>query len=159
MPLKLDAWTACPHDRPLAEVPEVLKANFGRGCYQAGKRSSPDRGDSQHRGNAGRDGIAATPDFHGRADEPALPGSGYRRATGSGRPPAAMQDVEDVGEQRGVHGLVLLQRLQQPGRAGHGERHDQPVRLGEVQGAFGGLAGRVLVAECLGRGRRGAESR
>ncbi len=30
MPLKLGACTACPHDRPLAEALEVLKANFRR---------------------------------------------------------------------------------------------------------------------------------
>ena len=35
--------------------------------YEAGKRSSPDSGDSPHRDNAGRDGIAAAPDVHGRA--------------------------------------------------------------------------------------------
>jgi hypothetical protein len=37
------------------------------GGYEAGKRSSPDRGDSPYRDNAGRDGIAAAPDVHGRA--------------------------------------------------------------------------------------------
>ena len=31
-PLKLGACTACPHDRPLAEALEVLKANFGPGA-------------------------------------------------------------------------------------------------------------------------------
>ena len=35
--------------------------------YEAGKRSSPDRGDSPHWDNTGRDGIAATPGFNGRA--------------------------------------------------------------------------------------------
>jgi hypothetical protein len=28
VPLKLGAYTACPHDRPLAKAVEVLKANF-----------------------------------------------------------------------------------------------------------------------------------
>jgi aryl-alcohol dehydrogenase-like predicted oxidoreductase len=50
-----------------------------------------------------------------------------------------MQDVEDVGGQRGVRGLVPGQRLQQPGRAGHRERQDQPVRLSEAERMFGGL--------------------
>jgi hypothetical protein len=58
-PLKLSTCTACPHDRPLAEALEVLKANFGPGLLEAGKRSSPDRGDSPHRDNPERDGIAA----------------------------------------------------------------------------------------------------
>jgi len=31
VPLKLGAYTACPHDRPLAKAVEVLKANFRRG--------------------------------------------------------------------------------------------------------------------------------
>ena len=39
------------------------------------------------------------------------------------------------------------QRLQQPGRAGHRERQDQPVGLGESQRPFGGLVRRALVAE------------
>lgn len=31
MPLKLGAYTAWPHDRPLAKAVEVLKANFRSG--------------------------------------------------------------------------------------------------------------------------------
>jgi hypothetical protein len=34
VPLKLGAYTACPHDRPLAKAVEVLKANFRRGEAQ-----------------------------------------------------------------------------------------------------------------------------
>jgi hypothetical protein len=70
------------------------------GSYEAGKRSSPDRGDSPHRDNAGRDGIAAGPDVHGRAlvgpgaigaRRPAwLPHPGHRRsAIGDRREPAS----------------------------------------------------------------------
>ena len=50
-------------------------------------------------------------------------------------------------QQRGVRGLVRRQRLQQLPGAGHRERQDQPVRLGEGQRAFGGLVRRALVAE------------
>jgi hypothetical protein len=51
----------------------------------------------------------------------------------------AVQDVEDVGEQRGVRRLVPGRRLQQPGRAGHRERRDQPVRLSEAERMSGGV--------------------
>jgi hypothetical protein len=40
----------------------------GSGCYETGKWSSPDRGDSPDQDNPGRDGIAATPDVN----EPAM---------------------------------------------------------------------------------------
>jgi aryl-alcohol dehydrogenase-like predicted oxidoreductase len=50
-----------------------------------------------------------------------------------------VQDVEDVGEQRGVRRRVPGQRLQQPGRAGHRERQDQPVPLSQAERMFGGL--------------------
>jgi hypothetical protein len=39
------------------------------------------------------------------------------------------------------------QRFEQPGRAGHRERQDQPVGLRQGQRAFRRLAGRALVAE------------
>ena len=71
-----------------------------------------------------------------------------------------MQDVEDVGEQRGVRGLVPRQRLQQPGRAGHRERQDQPVRLSEAERMSGGLVAaeigatpaQIALAELLAQG-------
>jgi hypothetical protein len=48
MPLKLSAYTACQHERPLSEAMEVLKANFlpGRpgtaGASRSGGRSARD---------------------------------------------------------------------------------------------------------------------
>jgi hypothetical protein len=41
------------------------------------------------------------------------------------------------------------QRLQQPGRAGHRERQDQPVRFRQGQRPFRRLAGRALVPELV----------
>jgi hypothetical protein len=38
VPLKLDAYTACPHDRPLGKAVEVLKANFRRGEASQGQQ-------------------------------------------------------------------------------------------------------------------------
>ena len=58
-----------------------------------------------------------------------------------------MHDVEDVGEQRGVCCLVPRQGLQQLPGARRQERQDGPVRLGEGEGAFGGLVRRALVTE------------
>jgi hypothetical protein len=58
-----------------------------------------------------------------------------------------VEDVQDVGEQRGVRGLVPGQRLEQAGRAGHRERQDQPVGLRQGQRAFGGLVRCALVTE------------
>ena len=59
----------------------------------------------------------------------------------------AADDVEDVGEQSGVRGLVPRQRFQQFPGAGDQEGQDGPVRLGEGQRAFGGLVRRALVTE------------
>jgi hypothetical protein len=48
VPLKLGAYTACPHDRPLAKAVEVLKADFRRGgpgkagASRSGRRSARD---------------------------------------------------------------------------------------------------------------------
>ena len=58
-----------------------------------------------------------------------------------------MQDVEDVGEQRGVRCLMPRQRLQQLPGARHRERQDQPVGLGQGQRPFGRLVRRTLVTE------------
>ena len=58
-----------------------------------------------------------------------------------------MHEVEDVGEQRGVRGLVPRQGLQQLPGAGHLERQHQPVSLGESQRPFGGLIRRPLITE------------
>jgi hypothetical protein len=58
-----------------------------------------------------------------------------------------VQDVEDVGEQRGVRCLMPRQRLQQLPGARHRERQDQPVRLSQGQRAFRSLVRRALVTE------------
>jgi hypothetical protein len=58
-----------------------------------------------------------------------------------------VQDVEDIGEQRGVRPLVPGQRLQQLGRARHRERQDQPVRLRQGQRPLRRLVRRALVTE------------
>ena len=42
--------------------------------------------------------------------------------------------------QRGVRGLMPRQGLQELPEAGHRERQDQPVRLGQGEGTLGGLA-------------------
>jgi hypothetical protein len=55
--------------------------------------------------------------------------------------------VEDVGDQGGVGCLVPRQGLEQLPCARHGERQDQPVRLGQGEGAFGSLVRGALVAE------------
>ena len=58
-----------------------------------------------------------------------------------------MDDVEDVGDQRRVGCLVPRQGLEQLACARHGERQDQPVRLGEGEGVFGCRVRGALVAE------------
>ncbi len=58
-----------------------------------------------------------------------------------------MQDVEDVGEQRGVRCLMPGQRLEQLAGARHRERQDQPVRLRQGQRSFSRLVRRALVTE------------
>jgi hypothetical protein len=57
-----------------------------------------------------------------------------------------VQDVEDVGEQRGVRGLVPRQGLEQLPGACHHERQDQPVWLRQGQRPFGGLRGERALA-------------
>jgi hypothetical protein len=58
-----------------------------------------------------------------------------------------VHDVEDIGEQRGVRGLMPRQRFEQLPGARHREGQDQPVGLGQGQGTFGGLVRRALVTE------------
>jgi hypothetical protein len=66
---------------------------------------------------------------------------GRRRRRGWSR------DVEDVGDQRGVR-RPCGQGLEQFPGAGHRERQDQPVRLGEVQRLLDTAArARALVAQ------------
>ena len=119
--------------------------------YEAGKRSSPDRGDSPHRDNAGRDGIAAAPDVHGRAlvgpgaigaRRPAwLPHPGHRRSARAGLARAdlagpahpAHPPADEPARRRasGVHRRDLPPRLQQLRLAGE---------LAEVRAPAGALA-------------------
>ena len=58
-----------------------------------------------------------------------------------------MQDVEDVGEQRGVRCLMPRQGLEQLPGTRHRERQDQPVSLRQSEGVLDGLVGRALVTE------------
>jgi glyoxylase-like metal-dependent hydrolase (beta-lactamase superfamily II) len=58
-----------------------------------------------------------------------------------------VQDVEDVGEQRGVRCLMPRQRLEQLAGARHRERQDQPVRLRQGQRPLGRLVRRTQVTE------------
>ena len=58
-----------------------------------------------------------------------------------------MQDVEDVGEQRGVRCLMPRQGLEQLAGARHRERQDQPVSLRQGQRPFSRLVRRALVTE------------
>jgi hypothetical protein len=67
---------------------------------------------------------------------------------------AAVDGVEDVGDQRGVRRPLRRQGRQQMPRAGNCERQDQPVRFGQVQRLLDGCPRRALVAPDNGKIKR-----
>src|SRR2546421_455711 len=74
---------------------------------------------------------------------------GSRCGGGGGAGGAAVDGVEDFGDQCGVRRPLRWQGREQLPRAGHREWQDQPVRFGQVKRLLDGCPRRALVAQVL----------